>query len=140
MADHLETNGSANLRVFFINDEKGREVKKDTLFGNLYDFWTFYWYGQKIWMLEMSIRRKQKPQALPLVNIILKNDKENDQFLNPQKYLEEVDQEKYFELLRDWKDNFEKTYLEEYAYLSFSSVRHEKALWDARRRIKGLRV
>ena len=77
---------------------------------------------------------------MPLVNIILKNDKENDQFLNPQKYLEEVDQEKYFELLRDWKDNFEKTYLEEYAYLSFSSVRHEKALWDARRRIKGLRV
>ena len=56
MADHLETYGSANLRVLFINDEKRREIKKDTLFENLQDFWTsfhdpnkriFYWYAQK---------------------------------------------------------------------------------------------
>ena len=75
MADHLETYGSANLRVLFINDEKRREIKKDTLFENLQDFWTsfhnpnkriFHWYAQKIWMLEMSIRRKWNPQVLPL--------------------------------------------------------------------------
>ena len=35
MAGHLETYGSANLRVLFINDEKRREIKKDTLFENL---------------------------------------------------------------------------------------------------------
>ena len=28
MADHLETYGSAKLRVLFMNDEKGREIKK----------------------------------------------------------------------------------------------------------------
>ena len=55
MVDHLETYGSAKLRVLFINDEKGREIKKDALFENLHDFWTsfhdtnisiFYWYEQ----------------------------------------------------------------------------------------------
>ena len=35
MAHHLETYGSAKVRVFFINDEKGREIKNDTLFENL---------------------------------------------------------------------------------------------------------
>ena len=54
MADHLETYGSAKLKVFFIDDEKGKGIKKDTLFKNLYDFWNlfhdpnksiFYWYG-----------------------------------------------------------------------------------------------
>ena len=39
-----------------MDDEKGKEIKKDTLFENLYDFWTafhdpnksiFKWYGQK---------------------------------------------------------------------------------------------
>ena len=35
MAGHLETYGSANLRVLFINDGKRREIKKDTLFENL---------------------------------------------------------------------------------------------------------
>ena len=112
MGDHLETYGSAKLRVLFMDDGKGREIKKDTLFENLYDFWTafhgpnkslFYWYRQKIWMLEMSIRRKWNSQVLPLVNIILKKYKENDQFFNPEKYLAEVDQEKYFELLKTWK-------------------------------------
>ena len=92
MAHHLETYGSAK---FFINDEKGREIKNDTLFENLYDFWTsfhdtnksiFYWYGQKIWMLEMSIRRKWDPKVLPLINIIFKKYKEKDEFFNPEKY------------------------------------------------------
>ena len=41
---------------FLMDDEKGKEIKKDTLFENLYDFWTtfhdpnksiFKWYGQK---------------------------------------------------------------------------------------------
>ena len=100
----------------------------------------FYWHGQKIWMLEMSIKRKWDPKVLPLANIIFKKYKEKDEFFNSQKYLEEVDQEKYFELLRTWKDDFEKTYLEEYPHLRFLSVRHEKTLWDTRRKIKGLRV
>ena len=76
MADYLETYGSAKLRVLFMNDKKEREIKKDTLFENLYDFWTsfhdtnkriFYWHGQKIWMFEMSVRRMWDPKVLPLV-------------------------------------------------------------------------
>ena len=46
----------------------------------------FYWYGQKIWMFEMSIRRKWDPKVLPLVNIFFKKYKENDKFFNPEKY------------------------------------------------------
>ena len=91
-------------------------------------------------MLEMSVKRKQDPKVLPLVNIIFKKYKEKDEFSNPKKYLEEVEQEKYFELLRTWKVDFEKTYFEEYPHLRFSPVRHEISLWDARRKIKGLRV
>ena len=132
-----------------MDDGKGREIKKDTLFENFYDFWTafhgpnkslFYWYRQKIWMLEMSIRRKWNSQVLPLVNIILKKYKENDQFFNPEKYLAEVDQEKYFELLKTWKIEVEKTYLEEHPHLCFSPVQHENSVWNPRKKIKCLRV
>ena len=61
MADHLKTYGSAKLRVLFMNNEKGREIRKDILIENLHDFWNsfhdtnksiFYWYGQKIWILK----------------------------------------------------------------------------------------
>ena len=131
MSDDLETYGSAKLRVLFMDDGKGREIKKDTLFENLYDFWTtlhdpnkslLYWQRQKIWMLEMSMRRKWNSQVLPLANIILKKYKENDQFFNPEKYLAEVDQEKYFKLLKTWKIEVEKTFLQEHPYLRFLPV------------------
>ena len=121
MADHLETYGSAKLRVLFVDDEKRKRIKKDNLFEKIYDFWTsfhypnksiFYWYGQKIWTLEMSIRRKWNSQVLPLVNIISKQYKEKDELFNPEKYLEETDQEKYLELLKAWKVDVEKSYLE----------------------------
>ena len=42
MAEQLETYGSAGLRVMFMDDEKGKLIKTDTLFENLYDFWTSY--------------------------------------------------------------------------------------------------
>ena len=125
-----------------MDDEKGKEIKKDTLFENLYDFWTafhdpnksiFYWYGQKIWFLEMSIRRKWNSQVLPLVNIIFEKYKEKDEFFNPEKYLEEIDQEDFFELLKAWKVDVEKSYLDEHPYLRFSPVRHQKCLMSARR-------
>ena len=121
MADHLETYGSAKLRVLFVDDEKRKRIKKDNLFEKIYDFWTsfhdpnksiFYWYGQKISTLEMSIRRKWNSQVLPLVNIISKQYKEKDELFNPEKYLEETDQEKYLELLKAWKVDVEKSYLE----------------------------
>ena len=42
MAEQLETYGSAKLRVVFMDDERGDRIKTDTLFENLYDFWTSY--------------------------------------------------------------------------------------------------
>ena len=105
-----------------MGDEKRKRIKKDILFEKIYDFWMsfhdpnrsiFYWYGQNIWTLEMSIRRKWNSQVLPLVNIILKQYKEKDEFFNLKKYLEEADQEKYFELLKAWKVDVEKRYLDE---------------------------
>ena len=50
-----------------MDDERGDHIRTDTLFENLYDFWTSYHhsnkiifkcYGQKTWKLEMSIRKK----------------------------------------------------------------------------------
>ena len=42
MAKQLKAYGSARLRVMFMDDEKGKFIKTDTLFKNLYDFWTSY--------------------------------------------------------------------------------------------------
>ena len=56
MAEQLKTYGSGKLRVVFMDDERGDRIKTDTLFENLYDFWTSYhdsnksilkWYGKK---------------------------------------------------------------------------------------------
>ena len=91
-----------------MNDEKGKLIKTDSLFKNLYDFWTCFhasyksisiWYHLKMHQLEMVIRRKwESTKDLLLVNVIFKKYKEKDEFFNPMKYLGE-DQEKYFELL-----------------------------------------
>ena len=67
-----------------------------------------------------------------LVNIILKKYKEKDKFFNPEKHLEEVDQEKYFEHLKAWKVDVEKRYLEEHPHLRFSPIKHEKCLMSTK--------
>ena len=97
MAQQLETYQSAKLRVVFMNDERRDRIKTDTLFENLYDFWTSYhnsnksifkWYRQKNWKLEMSIRKKWNPNVLLLVNIIFKKYKEKEDLFNPERFLE----------------------------------------------------
>ena len=70
---------------------------------------------------------------LPLVNVILKKYKEKDKFFDLMKYLEEGDQEKYFELLQQWKIDFEKNYLDKNSHLRFTPVRHQKCLMRVRR-------
>ena len=65
-----------------MNDEEGKLIKSDTLFLNLYDFWTcfhatyktlFRWYHPKTHLLEMALRKKwEATKDWPLVNIILK--------------------------------------------------------------------
>ena len=83
MSDRFETYGSADIRTSFLNDERGKLIKSDSLFKNLYDYWTclhasgaitsFVWYHPKIAKLEMIIRRKWvTTKDLLLVNIVLK--------------------------------------------------------------------
>ena len=42
MAEQLKTYGSGKSRVVFMDDERGDRIKTETLFENLYDFWTSY--------------------------------------------------------------------------------------------------
>ena len=88
---------------------------------------------KKIWKLEMTIRKKWNPKVLLLVNIIFKKYKEKDGFFNPERFLEEFGREKHFGLLKAWKADVEESYLNEYSYLRFASVRHEKCLMSKRR-------
>ena len=86
-------------------------------------------------LLEMALRKKREAtKDLPLVNIILKKFKEKDEYFNLKKYLGE-DEQKYFELLQDWKINFEKEYLEKNPYLRFAPKRFyaKKILMERRR-------
>ena len=46
------------------------------------------------------------------------------------RFLEEFDQEKYFELLKAWKYE-EESYLNEHPHLRFEPKRHEKCLMSA---------
>ena len=142
MADQLKTCGSAGLRVMFMNDEKGKLIAIDTLFENLQEFWTsyhdsakinYYWYFPKIRKLENTIRRKWKSTVLPNVNIFIKKFIEKDEFLNPIRFLEEFNQEKYFKLLKSWKEEEEESYLEKYPHLRFDPIRHTKCVMNTRR-------
>ena len=79
--DRFKTSGSAELRISFIKDEEGKLIKTDSLFENLYDFWTCFYakyksifisYHPKMALLQKTIRKKwEKTKDLPL-NVILK--------------------------------------------------------------------
>ena len=76
----MSTCGSANLRIKRIGNKFGKHIQTDTLFTNLYDYWTdfrnrqkkfLFWHSHIMWKLEMNIRRKWS-KDLPKVNIIFK--------------------------------------------------------------------
>ena len=57
--------------------------------------------------LEKTLRKKLNDfKDLPLANIFLKKFKEKTQGFSPVNYLD--DKEKYFELMKHWKNDFEK--------------------------------
>ena len=70
---------------------------------------------------------------LQLANIIFKKYREKDEFFNAEKFLEKLDNEKSFKLLKTWKQDVEKTYLDEDPYLRSAAVRHQKCLMSKRR-------
>ena len=70
--------------------------------------------------LEKYIRTKWEcTKDLPFANIVFKKIKEKDEYFNPKRYLG-GDEEKYFEILQQWKIDCEKNYLEQYPHLSRS--------------------
>ena len=111
--------GPANLRIKRIGNKFGKHIRTDTLFTNLYDYWTefrnpqnkfLFWHSHIMWKLEMDIKRKWSPE-LPKVNIVLKKYKEErEECLDPTRFLEEFNCEKYFELLKDWKIKSEELF------------------------------
>ena len=61
------TYGFANLRIRRIGNKFGKHILTDTLFINLYDYWTefhnpqkrhLFWHSYIMWELELNIRRK----------------------------------------------------------------------------------
>ena len=132
----FETYGS--FRVEFLYDIKGKSLKSDSLFLNIYDFWAILheaslsmkceeWCHPKVAKLEQILRKKWKTENakdLPIINVLLKNIKEEKLVFIPVRYLN--DEEQYFANLTSWKMNFEKQLLEKYPFLMRPPIRHKK--------------
>ena len=71
--------------------------------------------------LEKAIRQKWVTTK-DLVNIVLNKFKEKDNYFNPMRYLG-GDEEKYFEILQQWK-----IYLEQFPHRRRAPIRHKKYL------------
>ena len=70
------------------------------------------------------------------MNILFEKFHEKNKFFNPPEFFEKYDNEKYFELLIDWKKKHEN-YLEEKPYLNRIQIRHKKILGKPRQTIRG---
>ena len=132
-----ETYGSDGLRVECLNDEKGKNVKGESLFLNLYDYWTFLhaefkhlyylWYHPKVALLEKQIRKKLVDgKDLLLANVFIKKFQDKDLHFSPETYLD--DDESYLEIIKEWKKTSENRYLQKYPHLGRKHwpVRHQK--------------
>ena len=109
------TYGSLGLRIATLTNRFGKTVKTDTLFINLYDYWTnfhnenkkiYFCHSHLMWKLEMYIRQKWS-NDLPNVNIEFNKYKEGKSCFGPCRFLDEFNTEKYFELLKYSKEKFE---------------------------------
>ena len=97
----------------------GELIKRDSLYKNLYNYWTCYhasdsplilftWYHPKTAKLEKHIRRKwESIKDLPYVNTVLKKIKEKEEYFNPKRYLG-GDEEIFMEIFQQWKKAHEK--------------------------------
>ena len=115
------TYGLYGLHLAILNDPLGKKIKFDTLFNHLYDYSTLYHHPHQqilqnvvafkcslLVILEINLRRKWT-KDLPNLNIVLEKYTEGDEFFNPIQFLEKLDNEKYLELLVDWKRKMKKT-------------------------------
>ena len=141
------TYGSYGLCEERLNDPLDKKIKFDTLFNNLYDYWTLSHHPHQqilrnilefqfssIAKLKINIRRKWCKNLLNL-NIVLEKYEEADDFFNSMQFLEKFHNEKYFELLVDWKKKNEKEYFEKTPWLNRVPIRHTKLLCKSPREI-----
>ena len=122
-----ETYGSDGFQVEFLRDKKGKLIKGNCLFHNIYDFWVSIhasgfmkvsrWYHPKVAKLEKVLRKmwKHLKIELPIINVLLRKIKERGLVFDPSPYLQ--DEEQYFGNLQSWKISFGKQYLEKYPFL-----------------------
>ena len=126
-----ETYGS--FRVEFQYNERGKLIKGDTLFHNICDFWVCIhcegfmtcneWNHPKTAKLEKVLRKKwEKAKDLSIISVLLRKIREGDAAFDPTDYLSK-DHEQYFQILQQWKTDFEKSYLEKYPFLTRSPIR-----------------
>ena len=105
-----------------------------TIFGYVYtlpDLWKLI--GGITQRLQKALRKKlKKTKDLPIINVLLRKIREGDNAVNPNDYLRK-DEEQYFQNLQRWKIDFEKLYLEKYAFLTLAPIRHKKILMKAPR-------
>ena len=138
-----ETYGSDGFRTNFLHDERGKLIKGEHLFLNIYTFWVCIHasgfmkvnrrYHPKTAKLEKVLRKKwEKTKDLPIINVLLKKIREGDNACNPKDYLGK-DEEQYFQNLQRWKIDFEKLYLEKYPFLTRAPISHKKILMKAPR-------
>ena len=104
-----EIYGSDNLRVECLHNEKGKKVIGESLFLNLFDYWTLFnaefkhlyypWYHPKVALLEKQIRKKLViNKDLPLANVFIKKFQEKDLHFSPVYYLD--DDETYLKMIQ----------------------------------------
>ena len=133
---YWDTYGS--FRQDILADKKGKLIKTDRVFFNIYDYWGLIhaptsikverWYCPKMALLKKHLRKKWKKESfcksLPIINVLFKKIEEEELVFNPIPYIE--DEEQYFANLISWKNNFEEQLLNRHPYLTRSPIRHRK--------------
>ena len=105
-----ETYGSDGFRLDFFYDERGKLIKGNSLFNNIYDFWVCIhatgfmkvnrWYYSKTAKLEKVVRKKwEKTKDFPMINVLLRKIRKGDNAFNLKDYLGK-DKEQYFQILQ----------------------------------------
>ena len=86
-----------SFRVGFLHDKEKKRIKEDSLFLNIYDFWSLhrssfmrseFSFEPKLARLELNIIKKwKKTNELSIVNVFIRKVKKGDSIFNPEKYL-----------------------------------------------------
>ena len=132
---YWDTYGS--FRQDFLVDKKGKLIKTDRVFFNIYNYWRLIhaprsirverWYHPKVTLLKKTFKKEVENESvcksLPIINVVFKRIEEEQLCFNPIPYIE--DEGQYFSNLISWKNNFEEQ-LNKHPYLKRSPIRHRK--------------